>query len=158
REHLEELPPPDGLGAGMSENAERVLASLQRRGASFVADLSNDSGMSPTQIRAGLWELARRRLATNDGFDVIRRGEAPAQNDDPPLAPRSGSAMMRRSYRPLSRRRPLRQSEGRWSLLPWGHPQPEARIVFLAKLLLHHYGIASRELAASDSTMPSWRL
>jgi len=66
--------------------------------------------------------------------------------------------MMRRSYRPVSRRRPLRQSEGRWSLLPWGHPQPESRIIFLAKLLLHRYGVVSRELAASDPTMPSWRL
>jgi ATP-dependent Lhr-like helicase len=155
REHLDQIGPPDLSAVSFSPAAEQVLASLQQRGASFVADLASDTSMSPGQVRSGLWELLRRRLATNDSFQVIRRGEeAPA--DEGPASPlRNGYRAFRRS---ISRRRPLHQAEGRWSLVPWGHPQPEAFALFCATLLLHRYGVAARELAASDPAMPPWRL
>jgi ATP-dependent Lhr-like helicase len=148
REHVALLPPPEMVS--LSPSAERVLDGLQRLGASFVPDLANDTGLSPAQVRAGLWELVRRRLVTNDTFDVVRRGEA--------TTPDNGPGMLGRGGRPISRRRPLHQAEGRWSLLPWGHPQPEELAVFRAHLLLRRYGVAARELAAADPEMPSWRL
>src|SRR5262249_41812529 len=48
--------------------------------------------------------------------------------------------------------------EGRWSLLRWGRPEPEAHAVYLATLLLQRYGIAARELALLDSGMLPWRV
>jgi ATP-dependent Lhr-like helicase len=148
RENLPRLPPPETIA--LCKPAERVLEALKRRGASFVTDLVSDTGLSPTQVRTGLWELTRRQLATNDSYDVVRRGEDAAASN--------GHAMLGRGGRPVTRRRPLHQSEGRWSLLPWGHPKPEEHAVFRATLLLHRYGIVARELAAADPWMPSWRL
>jgi ATP-dependent Lhr-like helicase len=158
REHLGPLSAPEVTQRAFSQEAERVLASLQRRGASFVADLANDTGLSPAHVRIGLWELVRQRLVSNDSFEVIRRREPTAQENGETRATRLGHGLLRRSYRPTSRRRPLHQAEGRWSLLPWGHPQPEEQAVFCASLLLHRYGVAARELAASDPWMPIWRL
>lgn len=48
--------------------------------------------------------------------------------------------------------------EGRWSLIPWGHPDLERRLVFCAELLLRRYGVVSRELAQLDPRMPSWKI
>jgi ATP-dependent Lhr-like helicase len=158
REHLGQLPPPNGLEAGFSEAAQRVLGSLQSRGASFVADLAADTGLSPNSIRTGLWELLRRGLATNDHFDVIRRGEETNHDANNWNLPRGGRGAPRRAYRPISRRRPLGYAEGRWSILAWGHPETEAKVVFLATCLLHRYGVAARELALLDPSMPAWRL
>ncbi|HMF13097.1 MAG TPA: hypothetical protein VKE94_12355, partial [Gemmataceae bacterium] len=160
REHLGQVSPPDASTSPFSPEAERVLASLQRRGASFVADLANDANLAPGHVRIALWELVRKKLVTNDSFDAIRHGEATVQDNGDTSRTGSPAATpwLRRSARPTSRRRPLHRAEGRWSLLPWGHPQPEAHAVFCASLLLHRYGVAARELAASDPWMPSWRL
>lgn len=155
REHLPQATPPDVAAVAFSAAAERVLASLQRRGASFVTDLVSDIGLSPVQVRPALWELLRRRLAGNDSFDVIRRGEEAAGEVGNFPATRNGHGLVRR---PAARRRPLQHVEGRWSLLPWGHPQPETSAFLSATLLLHRYGVAARELAATDPSMPAWRL
>ena len=148
REHLAQLPPPETTA--LRKESEPVLDGLKRRGASFVTDLVGDTGLSPAQVRAGLWQLVRRRLATNDSYDVVRRGEDTAGSN--------GHALLGRGRRPVSRRRPVHQAEGRWSLLSWGNPKPEEHAVFLATLLLHRYGIAARELATADPGMPSWRV
>jgi ATP-dependent Lhr-like helicase len=147
REHLDQLPAPDKVS--LSENAERVLAELQGRGASFVADLSRHTQLSPTQVRAALWELARRQMVTNDSFGVVRRGEVPTVEIS---RDKNG-----RSSRPVTRRRPLQQAEDRWSLLAWGEPRPEQLAVFQAGLLLNRYGFAAKELAAMDLGMMPWR-
>jgi ATP-dependent Lhr-like helicase len=130
-----------------------VLECLRTRGASFLTDLAADTGLSPGVVRAALWELARRRLVTNDHFDVIRRGE------EMPLEAQGASTVGSRlpTLRQM-RRRFVARPEGRWSLLPWGHPEPEAAAVFQASLLLNRYGIVARELALLDPWMTSWRI
>jgi ATP-dependent Lhr-like helicase len=88
---------------------------------------------------------------TNDHFDVIRRGEeTPAE-----ATPAPGTRLP--SLRDV-RRRFAQRPEGRWSILPWGHPQPEAVAVLQASLLLNRYGVAARELALLDPWMTSWRV
>jgi ATP-dependent Lhr-like helicase len=101
-------------------------------------------------VRAALWALLRRSLATNDRFDVIRRGEEPAPGEDS-----SRSAAL--SLRTLRRRATLRP-EGRWSLLPWGRPEPEELALVQATLLLQRYGVVARELALLDPWMLPWRV
>jgi ATP-dependent Lhr-like helicase len=51
-----------------------------------------------------------------------------------------------------------RRPEGRWSLIPWGRPDPETHAVFLASVLLQRYGVVARELAQLDLGMPPWRV
>src|SRR5439155_3966512 len=48
--------------------------------------------------------------------------------------------------------------EGRWALIPWGEPDPEAAAFFQARLLLERYGIATRELALMSATPTPWRI
>jgi ATP-dependent Lhr-like helicase len=56
------------------------------------------------------------------------------------------------------RRRVGLRPEGRWSLLRWGQPHPEAIAVNQASLLLNRYGVVARELALLDPWMISWRV
>jgi ATP-dependent Lhr-like helicase len=141
-------PPPASDARTPGAEPEQVLEALRLRGASFAANLARDTGLLPSAVRAGLWDLVRRGLATNDHFDVIRRGEEP-----PPAA----AEPARRGL--VSRRRGATlRSEGRWSLVAWGRPEPEDRVVFRVQLLLGRYGVVGRGLALADPDMPPWRV
>jgi ATP-dependent Lhr-like helicase len=151
REELGRWPPPS-VGEelpSLDDLAERVLDNLHHRGASFVTDLARDSQASPAAIRTALWTLLRRGLVTNDQFDVIRKGE----RRETVSANRPRTALLRSSRRGVPAR-----PEGRWSLLPWGLPDPETRAVEQVKVLLLRYGIVARELALLDPWMASWRV
>ena len=135
----------------LSPEAERVLETFPRRGASFVTDLAAETGLGPGVVRRALWELLRARLVTNDHFDVIRKGEpAAVENGPADLRTRRGLVALRRAA--------ARRPEGRWSSVAWGRPGAEAQAVFRASVLLHRYGVAARELALLDPGMPPWRV
>src|SRR5262249_4859738 len=73
------------------------------------------------------------------------------------------TASPRRGGRPLMRPRglPTRKAvppEGRWSLIPWGQPDPESAAFTQARLLLGSYGIVARELALMTATLLPWRV
>ncbi len=146
--------PPQADSGPLDDQPARVLDALRARGASFVTDLAADTGLSPGGVRAALWALLRRGLVTNDRFDVIRRGEERPLDADPaherPLA--------RRPVLREVRRRTSQRPEGRWSVVAWGRPEPEAQAVFQAGLLLHRYGVVSREVALLDAWLPPWRI
>lgn len=147
RESLLNLTAP--VVEGSSDAAtDRVLDCLRRRGALFVADIAADIGVTPTRVRASLWTLLRKRLVTNDRYDVVRRGEPPSNAETTAVASRPRLRSMRSAF----------DLEGRWSLLPWGRPAPEEQLVFQASLLLNRYGVVARELALLDPWMPSWRV
>ena len=84
-----------------SAAAGRVLEHLERRGASFFADLEQASGLVPAALEEALWELAAAGRVTADGFDNLRAL----------LDPRRRSAVGR------YRRRKARYSPGRWAPL-----------------------------------------
>jgi ATP-dependent Lhr-like helicase len=151
RESLAQLPPPT-LPDTFTPDAvvERVLESLRQRGALFVSDLAQHMGLAPSAVRDALWGLLRRGLVTNDHFDVIRQGE---QREAPALERRT--PLLRSSFRA---RRHGPRPEGRWSLLPWGRPDPEAHAIFQASLLLQRYGVVARELALLDPWLLPWRV
>jgi ATP-dependent Lhr-like helicase len=155
REDLGRLRPPVAADAPpLDQAAEQVLECLRGRGALFLTDLSQHTGLAPGTVRTALWELLRRGLLTNDRFDVIRRGEESA--DAPPA--RNGPSrgpLLRRSG---PTRRGLHRPEGRWALLPWERPDTETHAVFCATLLLQRYGIVARELALLDPWLPPWRV
>jgi ATP-dependent Lhr-like helicase len=156
RLHFPDLSPPrweeaPSLGAA----ADLVCEQLRGRGASFVPDLAQATGLAPSVVRQALWALLRRGLVTNDHFDVIRKGEV-ATADHVAGDPRRAGG--RRTAMALRRRMPPRHPEGRWSLLPWGRPEVEEQAVFLAGVLLQRYGVAARELALLDAGMLPWRV
>jgi ATP-dependent Lhr-like helicase len=155
REMLRQLPPPAAPVAPPSgAEADRIRDHLHSRGASFLADLAADLGMSPGAARGALAALMRRGLVTNDRFSAIRHPLS-ASPQTPPA-----------TRHPLSRMRPggMRRAEsgprmeGRWAVLPWGRPEPEAQAVTQAWLLLERYGIVARELALLDPWMLPWRV
>jgi ATP-dependent Lhr-like helicase len=156
RDTLRDLPPPARPDApALDAESARVLECLRTRGASFLTDLAADTGLAPSATRAALWALLRRGLVTNDRFDVIRRGEAPAAGD---AEGAPASALTRRPSLRTLRRPSLQHPEGRWSLVSWGRPEPEAQAVAQAGLLLNRYGIVARELALLDPWMLPWRV
>jgi ATP-dependent Lhr-like helicase len=154
REALPQMPRPAVRDApALDPDAEHVLESLHKLGASFLTDLAADTGLSPGVVRGALWALARSSLVTNDHFDVVRRGE------EVPLEPNGPTAVgLRLPAVRHMRRHFIARPEGRWSVLRWGHPDPEAVAVFQASLLLNRYGIVARELALLDPWMTSWRI
>jgi ATP-dependent helicase Lhr and Lhr-like helicase len=146
----------------LSPQDERVLECLLQSGASFVADLAAETGAPPGDVRASLWNLLSRSLVSNDRFDVIRKGEDSTVRNSAFRrfsAENRLKAELRTSGKPpfSSRRETGLRAEGRWSLVDWGHPDPEERTVLLAGLLLHRYGIVARELALLDPWMAPWR-
>jgi ATP-dependent Lhr-like helicase len=144
---LGQLAPPESAEAPpMSEAAVKAAETLQKRGASFLLDLSTDSGLSPGQTRAALWELARRSAVSNDRFDVVRRGEQAEAGETP--------ARPLRALRRLTTAAP----DGRWSLLSWGRPEPEVVALTQCMLLLQRYGVAARELALLEGWLLPWRI
>ncbi len=152
RESLALLPPPTE-GAPLSGPSERVLEALQGRGASFVVDLAGVTGLDPSEVRSGLWQLAQRGLTTNDRWDVLARSRA-----DEERSASTVTALSRGSLRTGNRRRLFSRPEGRWSLIAWGRADTAHLAVFQAELLLGRYGVAARELALLDSTLLPWRV
>jgi ATP-dependent Lhr-like helicase len=155
REMLRQLPLPASAEApALNEDANRVLDHLRNRGASFLTDVAADLGMSPSTARGALGMLMRRCLVTNDHYDVIRRKETQASGAaSAPRVDNVGALMRSRSLR-----RAPQRPEGRWSLVPWGRPEPEAHAIAQAVLLLERYGIVARELALLDPWMLPWRV
>jgi ATP-dependent Lhr-like helicase len=154
REHLANLPmpaPPDApVLAGVPG---QVLDCLRSRGALFVADVAQHTGLAPSTARAALWEVLRLGVATNDRFDVIRRGE-----EQPAAVPAGRRVEVPRLGRMRTARPALHRLEGRWSMVPWGRPDAAAHAVHQATQLLQRYGIVARELAMFDASMPPWRV
>ncbi len=148
--------PANAEAPPLSDNANRILDRLRNRGASFLVDLAADLGISPGETRGALGELVRRCLATNDRYDVIRQLTVSASGGRSPVVRvHQGDDGSRTPSR--SRRAPQRP-EGRWSALAWGQPEPEARAVAEAGLLLERYGIVARELALLDPWLLPWRV
>src|SRR5262249_60667685 len=107
-----------------------------------------DGGLTRSAVRAGLWALLRRRLVTNDHFDVIRMGEEGRGSRVEDRGSTAGKHDFRSSIldpRSSIRRARLRP-EGRWSVVSWGQPDPETYAVFQTSLLLKPYAIVAREL------------
>ena len=111
--------------------------------------------LSEAATRSALWTLLRAASVTNDQFDILRKGEPPRSDAPPPLHSRGE---LRAFLRDTRRRTENRWPEGRWSLVPWGQPDPQSAAFFQARLLLERYGIVARELAVLSATPMPWRI
>ncbi len=129
--------------------AQKILTTLESRGALFAREIEAAGLGLPVQIEEGLKELIARGRITCDGFAPLRRL----------LAGRPRA----------SRRRPIRSSrlpphgvsaaEGRWSLLvPLSEPPDlETRAEATALRLLRRYGVVFRDVLAREWVPDGWR-
>jgi ATP-dependent helicase Lhr and Lhr-like helicase len=155
REALPELLPPANETAELDAASSTIMEVLRGRGALFTSDLAAQANLSVATVRAALWSLLRLGIVTNDQYDLLRHGEPPRDDQPPPMRSRGEvRAFLRDSRRRQENVRP----EGRWSLIPWGQPDPEAAAFFQARLLLERYGVVARELAILSGSSTPWRI
>lgn len=130
--------PGSDTEAGFSQSSRDVLHTLQRRGASFLRELSAACDLDEAATAAALGDLAARGLVSSDGFGGVR-------------------ALVR-----ASSRRPLgRQSHaaaGRWSLIAPvdSSVERERAVETQARILLKRYGVVFRKVVAREN-VAVWR-
>jgi ATP-dependent helicase Lhr and Lhr-like helicase len=117
----------------LSPNAKQVRAVLDRRGASFLAEIVKHSERTVDEVETALRELVAHGDVTADGFDALR------------------SLMTR------ERHRTSRASRGRWSLLARDASAVENAVERFARQLLARWGVVFRDLLAKESLAPPWR-
>jgi ATP-dependent Lhr-like helicase len=118
---------------GLSHAAHEVIEALQRRGASFLAELVKATGRLKSEIEDALWELSAGGFVTADGFDNLRGLVDP------------------------QRRRLRRHAAGRWALLESPAETSESNSERFGRQLLDRWGIVFRDLIARESLAPAWR-
>jgi ATP-dependent Lhr-like helicase len=127
-------PWPDDLSAP----ARELVGVLERRGASFFAELVAGTRRLPHEVEDGLWELLSRGLITADAVQNLRVLQSPK---------------LKRLQRAQQR-----GGAGRWTLLaPLERPEPELVTEQLAHLFLRRWGIVFRDLVVREPLCPPWR-
>ena len=126
-------------GAALSPNARDVRSAIERRGASFFADVVRTTGRLPSEVEDGLWELVAAGVVTADGFDNLRALVDPRR---------------RLATRRHERGRP-RNAAGRWALLEPEHAERD--VAAFAHQLLARHGIVFRDVVVREPLAPPWR-
>ncbi|HEY6878767.1 MAG TPA: helicase-related protein, partial [Polyangiales bacterium] len=110
----------------LSLSAQKVMAQLSSRGASFVHDLVKHTGLSASEVEGSLGELAALGVASSDGFAGLRA---------------LLSSQEARGYR-----------AGRYALVETG----ERDLELLARTLLARWGVLFRQLLERESRGVPW--
>lgn len=153
REHIPDWPSPH-VNRSADQHADLPVKDLLNQGgAMFLVDMARLTGSAPSAVRHQLKSLVSCGLVTNDRFDVMRRNW-----EDETESATSESLAARRARWRSARRAVSQRPQGRWSMLPWGNPEPEALAINQALTLLNRYGLAARELARLDSSFLPWRM
>ncbi|MBI3679674.1 MAG: DEAD/DEAH box helicase [Acidobacteria bacterium] len=122
----------------LSHAACDVKAVLERRGASFFADLQRGSGHLASEVEDALWELIAAGLVTADGFENLR-----ALVDE-----------KRRRGEGRGRLARPRHAAGRWALLD---RNATPGVEWFGKVLLRRWGVLCRDVLAREVLAPPWR-
>src|SRR5579871_4411366 len=125
----------------LSHPARETLAVLERRGASFFADLQRATGRLASEVEDALWELVAAGLVTADGFENLRALLDPKR--------RRGEGRGR-TARP-------RHAPGRWDLLRHTEVAPDNYVEAFARQLLLRWGVVFRDVAHREPLAPAWR-
>ena len=124
----------------VGSDAEAVLEMLREAGASFFDDITEATGLLPTQTEAALGELVSLGLVTADGFTGLRALLAP----DPKRQRRGRRAAAAYSM----------EAAGRWTVLP-AAPE-EHDIESIAWALLRRWGVVFRRILDREGDLPPW--
>ncbi len=120
----------------LSSPAQAVRDRLRQGGASFFADLLEDSGLLPSAFEDALRELVAAGVVTADGFDNLRALITPHRRSRP------------------GRNRRTRYGAGRWALLQSGDGLSDED---LARRLLDRWGVVFRDLMKRERLETRWR-
>jgi ATP-dependent Lhr-like helicase len=141
RQDVEWLAATRGPGLPVLSHATgEILTALEKRGASFFAELVRATGRLPSEVEDGLWELVAAGLVTADAFENLRSLVDPKR--------RRGEGRGRLA-------RP-RHAAGRWALMNRETSGAENAEPFARQLLLR-WGVVFRDLTARESLSPPWR-
>ncbi len=143
--HLVFAPPGCGLrvgpratGAISGELPRRVIEYLDGHGASFLHRIAAGIDRSPSEVAAALWASIWAGQVTNDSLDVVW-GEEPQPD------------------RWHGRRRGATWGGGRWTLVEaGGQERPDDDVRALLNVLVHRYGILSREVLGREESGLRW--
>jgi ATP-dependent Lhr-like helicase len=142
--------------AELSPTARQAYEYLERRGASFLADIARGIKRLPTEAEDALWELVASGLVTGDGVAGLRTLLLPEKERQ-----KIRSRKLPSHLRALPGRGPRRlMPVGRWSLLRLDSEQDAdstERAEGAARQLLRRYGVVFRDLCARERRMPAWR-
>jgi ATP-dependent Lhr-like helicase len=166
----------------LSENAEKVRATIAAEGASFIGDIQAITGLTMLATREAIRELVAWGLVTNDTVEALRevgrwKPMVPRTGPDPTSwlpadytpSPNRRIVQRRPNLRRLPKwRRPDRPGAapggwtGRWSLVrrrgTLGPELPEEeRAERIARQWLARYGIVSRDWWRRERPPVSWR-
>jgi ATP-dependent Lhr-like helicase len=124
----------------LSDDAGRVLAHLQSRGASFARELATACRLDDDELRHALGELVAAGLVSCDGFAGLRAIIGAGTSDRSARAGRAAAA-------------------GRWFALRDEAPEMarEAAVESAAWTLLRRWGIVVRRLLERESIGVPWR-
>jgi len=132
----------------LSHAARQVLSELERRGASFFAELKRGSGRLASEVEEALWELLAAGLVSADGFENLR----------------SLLDAKRRRGEGRGRLARPRHAAGRWALLRAmpraGEAEDQSAVApveAFARQLLRRWGVVFRDLLAREPLAPAWR-
>jgi ATP-dependent Lhr-like helicase len=143
-DHLPKLLPPGPARPILHERAARIIAHLEREGASFFPAIHGACGAGyPGETLTALWDLAWLGLVTNDTFHALRAVIQPPRRRHRERPP---------AFR--SRRTTPPAAEGRWSLVEsrlQERPSPTGRAAALAWQLLNRHGLLTREAMAIEN-------
>jgi len=141
------------VAEALSPKAQRVLAVLTRRGASFFDELLGEARLLRSELETALGELVGAGAVNADSFAGLRALLLPAAK----RGSRSGSRRGRMAlYGGMD-------DAGRWAALRPAETQGEARLPDdrlerLVRLLLRRYGVLCWQLLQRESTvLPPWR-
>jgi len=145
---LSMAPLPETEDATGSSHARVVAEMLERRGASFAAELEREARLLPDHVEMGLAELVGRGQVTCDSFEGLRWLLRPSEK----------------------RRGPHRVPPGRWSLVrrpgageiasvagDLAGSRDDPRAFFVARQLLRRYGVVFRRVLLREKIPVAWR-
>ncbi len=139
----------DANAEPLTDREEKLIAALERSGASFF-DTLNDAvgGGYPGETIDALWSLVWRGLITNDSLHALRAYITKPETGRTQRRTHTGAAFRSRKTTPPA-------AQGRWSLLPVLEKREvgartEASHA-LALQLLHRYGVLLREHVAAEN-------
>ena len=166
----------------LSENAEKVRATITAEGASFIGDIQAVAGLTMLAVREAIRELVAWGLVTNDTVEALRE-----VGRWKPMTPRTGpdpTSWLPADYTPSPNRRIVQRRPnlrrlpkwrrpdkpgaaaggwtGRWSLVrrrgTLGPDLPEEeRAERIARQWLTRYGIVSRDWWRRERPPVAWR-
>ena len=156
-------PGPPPAEEPLSPDQQAIHAALRQRGASFMSDVCQQTGMPLSRAQRGLWQLVWAGQATNDRLESLRRGMAlgfePAAPADPAKNIFSGRPSSRRRSLGRGHRNPMRAGSspwaGRWAMAPEPAAPTEETATAYIWQVVGRYGVVCRELLALE-VGPAW--